>query len=127
MAAPGIQQRGPADADQVPGLRQAATAFAAGFCDRETPAAVALAVTEACANVVCHAYPDGDGELDLRGWLDGGFVVFVIADQGSGLTGVSRHKGLGMGLALMHRLGDARITSDGHGTCVELRFPRSSP
>lgn len=127
VAAQGIQQRVPADADQVPGLRRAASAFAAAYCDHDTQSAVALAVTEACTNVVRHAYPSGHGDLTLIGRLDDNHVIFEIADHGRWLAGLSRDKGLGMGLSLMQRLADTHITSNRPGTRVELRFRRRPP
>jgi two-component sensor histidine kinase len=112
----------------VPGLRRAATTFASTYCDHDTLQTVALAVTEACSNVVRHAYPEGQGGLTLTARLDGDCLIFEIADQGTGLTGSGRRDdGLGMGLMLMRRLAAAHITSDRHGTRVELRFPRCSP
>ena len=128
VAAIGIQHRVPADADQVPGLRRAATTFASTYCDHDTLQRVALAVTEACSNVVRHAYPDGSGELTLTARLDGSCVIFEVTDEGAGLTGSEpRDDGLGMGLMLMRRLATAHIASNGPGTRVELRFPRRPP
>jgi serine/threonine-protein kinase RsbW len=126
VAAPRIQQRVPADADQVPRLRRAATAFAGAFCDHDTELAIALAVTEACTNVVRHAYPAGDGELSLTARLEATDLVFEIIDHGTGIVAPSAPGSLGVGLVVMRRLADARITSDSHGTHVELRFPRRS-
>ena len=127
MVAPGIQQRVPADPDQVPRLRHAATSFAAPYCDDDTLQAVALVVTEACSNVVRHAYPEGHGEFTLTARLDGIDIVFEVVDQGVGLDGSPPAEGLGMGLMLMRRLAHAQITSNGQGTRVELRFSRRSP
>ncbi|WP_029895386.1 ATP-binding protein [Desulfohalovibrio reitneri] len=46
-----------------------------------------LAVTEGCANVVCHAYGGRPGNLEVRLLLEeeGGFVEVEIADWGMGL------------------------------------------
>jgi anti-sigma regulatory factor (Ser/Thr protein kinase) len=122
-----VQQRVPADADQVPRIRHAATAFAAAHCDDETRMAVALAVTEACTNVVRHAYPQGHGNLTLTARLDGPGLVFEVIDHGIGITAPSTAAGLGVGLQVMRRLASTHIASDGHGTHVELRFPRRIP
>jgi anti-sigma regulatory factor (Ser/Thr protein kinase) len=129
VAARGIQKRVPATADQVPLLRRAVTGFADAHCDHASDVqhAVALAVTEACANAVLRAYPDRDGELALSAGLDDGHLVVEIADDGIGLDGSSRHHdGLGLGLPLMHELAEAQIASDRAGTRVQLRFPRWS-
>ena len=45
---------------------------------------IALAVTEACANVVRHAYPDGDGEVEVEAALLDGDLVVCVSDAGWG-------------------------------------------
>jgi serine/threonine-protein kinase RsbW len=85
---------------------------------------IALVVTEACANVVLHAYPHTPGDLSVTAWVENGQLTIVIADDGIGLTGPSTRSGLGLGLRLMRELGDAHITSDHRGTQVRLTFPR---
>ena len=63
----GIRRTVRADADQVPRLRHAVQAFVEAYCagNNDLGSTVALAVTEACTNVVRHAYPAGDGEIEL--------------------------------------------------------------
>jgi anti-sigma regulatory factor (Ser/Thr protein kinase) len=63
--------------------------FAADHCDHSeaTRQAVALAVTEACANVVRHAYPETPGDLTLTGWVENDELTVVIADRGMASTG----------------------------------------
>jgi two-component sensor histidine kinase len=130
LAAPWIQRRVPADAQHVPRLRAAVGAFTRRHCDHseETRQAVALVVTEACANVVRHAYPEAQGELTLKAWVQDDELMLLVADTGVGLSpnGANRSAGLGLGLPLMRELATTTITSDQHGTQVELRFPRSS-
>jgi two-component sensor histidine kinase len=114
----------------VPRLRAAVTAFTRRHCDHseETRQAVALVVTEACANAVRHAYPDAPGDLTLRAWVQDDELMLLVADTGVGLSlnGETRRAGLGLGLPLMRELATTTITSDQHGTQVELRFPRTS-
>jgi len=128
MAAPRIEKRVPADAEQVPGLRAAVTAFAREHCDHseETRQAVALAVTEACANVVCHAYPDAPGDLTLIARVDDDELTLFVMDTGIGLCGATSRGGLGIGLSLMRALATTIISSDHNGTQVRLTFPRRS-
>ena len=45
-----------------------------------------LAVTEACANVVRHAYPDGTGDVRLRIVVEEQWVSVEVTDTGRGLT-----------------------------------------
>jgi serine/threonine-protein kinase RsbW len=85
---------------------------------------IALAVTEACTNVVLHAYPQAPGELTLTGWIDDDELNLVIVDNGIGLDGTSSHNGLGLRLHLIRELADADISSNHHGTQVRLTFAR---
>src|SRR4051795_5304949 len=59
--------------------------------------ALGLAVTEACANVVLHAYADRDtpGELELRACVVDAVLVVEVADQGRGMVPRIESAGLG--------------------------------
>jgi anti-sigma regulatory factor (Ser/Thr protein kinase) len=87
---------------------------------------VALAVTEAVANAVMHAYDDHEqaGEVVLRGWSAPGSVVLQVSDAGRGLLPRDDSPGLGLGLALIrHMADDVRIESSaGTGTALTLVF-----
>jgi serine/threonine-protein kinase RsbW len=61
---------------------------------------VALAVAEAVANVVRHAYPSGIGPLDCHADVDEGLLEIVVADRGSGFR-PQASAGLGAGLAII--------------------------
>ncbi len=65
---------------------------------------VKLAVTEACTNVVVHAYPDGEGALDVRAWVDGDRLTVVVLDDGRGIVPRPDSPGLGLGLPLIATL-----------------------
>ena len=82
-------------------------------------------MTEACANVVRHAYPETGGELTLTGWVENGELILVIVDRGIGLNGASDSDGSGLGLFLMRELANSEIVSDDHGTRVRLSFARN--
>ena len=81
--------------------------------------ALALAVTEACANVVRHAYAEAEalGDLEVRAARVDGHLVVEVADHGRGLAARSDGSGLGMGLSLISQLADA----------VEIRTERKRP
>jgi serine/threonine-protein kinase RsbW len=56
-----------------------------GFADvvempDQTLADVKLAVTEACTNVVVHAYPNADGPMGLRASVEEGILRVVVID-----------------------------------------------
>ena len=87
---------------------------------------LALAVGEACANVVVHAYPPGDvGPLIVEAEIDGQHIVVTISDQGSGMTPRPDSPGLGLGLPLIANLSDRLEIADGPegiGTEVTMAF-----
>ena len=88
---------------------------------------VALAVGEACANVVVHAYPPGDiGPLIIQASVvDSRELVVSVVDQGQGMTPRPDSPGLGLGLPLIANLSDRLEIQDGPdgvGTQVEMAF-----
>ena len=88
--------------------------------------AVALAVTEAVAIAVVHAYRDGDpGLVYVAASLEDGSLAVVVSDDGQGMTPRTDSPGVGLGLALIANLTDAmRIEHDGGGTAHALRARR---
>jgi serine/threonine-protein kinase RsbW len=66
---------------------------------------VKLAVTEACTNVVVHAYSNGD-EGPMRVWADvgDGHLTVVVSDEGQGILPRPDSPGLGLGLPLIATL-----------------------
>jgi anti-sigma regulatory factor (Ser/Thr protein kinase) len=65
-----------------------------------------LAVTEACANVVLHAYPTpqaGEFEVEARA-VPGVSVEVVVRDYGGGINRESPSPGAGLGLSLIGTL-----------------------
>src|SRR5687767_4931024 len=77
---------------------------------------LALAVGEACANVVVHAYPPGDvGPLIVHAEIKNGEVLVQICDQGQGMVPRPDSPGLGLGLPLIANLADKLEISDGEG------------
>lgn len=92
---------------------------------RETVHAVAVAVTEAAANAVLHAYAGtspGHVVLELSG--GSGRLEVVIRDTGSGLGHATSRGGLGQGLLLIEQLTDTlEVTSErNRGTTVRMCF-----
>jgi anti-sigma regulatory factor (Ser/Thr protein kinase) len=71
--------------------------------------AVALAVTEACKNVVMHAYVDRDapGDLEVRACIADAVLVVEVADDGRGMMPRVDGPGRGLGLPLIAQLSDA--------------------
>jgi serine/threonine-protein kinase RsbW len=97
----------------------------AGMSDLER---VRLALTEACANVVRHAYPDDPGMLDVGVCVDPETVIVEVRDCGVGVIGEPEppgETGGGLGLPLIDMLADrVEITPRLPGTSVRMTFDR---
>jgi serine/threonine-protein kinase RsbW len=87
---------------------------------------VRLAVGEACANVVVHAYRNASepGEIHLRALRDEDGLVVEVRDDGCGPSPRADSPGLGLGVPLMARLSRELqiLDRDPSGTLVRLTF-----
>lgn len=86
-----------------------------------------IALTEACTNVVVHAYDDEPGPLEVTMAREHGRLVLGVRDHGGGLRPLpARDEGgapLGFGLALIASLSDeVGIVAGRHGTEVRIAF-----
>jgi anti-sigma regulatory factor (Ser/Thr protein kinase) len=70
---------------------------------------IKLAVTEACTNVVVHAYEPGEGPMAVRAHVDeeAHSLTVVVADEGRGITPRADSPGLGLGLPLIATLAES--------------------
>jgi len=68
---------------------------------------VRLAVTEACTNVVRHAYGDRAGDIDVVVRPRGRALEVIVADNGRGMGPSPDTSGPGLGLPLMAALADS--------------------
>ena len=65
------------------------------------------AVSEACNNVVLHAYPTEPGPMIVSLAIHADSVEAVVRDRGRGITpGSVRNRGLGMGVAVINTMAD---------------------
>ena len=98
-----------------------------GFADvlevpDQTLADVKLAVTEACTNVVVHAYPDGEGPMGLRASVNDGVLRVVVVDHGRGILPRADSPGLGLGLPLIATLAESLELGTGTSEETEVRM-----
>ena len=102
-----VHMRGPAVAAQVATVRHAvldsAETLGIGRAPRND---IALAVSEACTNVVMHAYRGAavPGPLAVDAYRDNGEFVVVVCDEGIGMSPRADSPGLGLGLGLISHL-----------------------
>jgi serine phosphatase RsbU (regulator of sigma subunit)/anti-sigma regulatory factor (Ser/Thr protein kinase) len=83
-------------------------------------AAFAIAVTEACANSVEHAYGPGDETIDLRAKLNDGEAIVSVEDHGGWRE--PRGGNRGRGIPVMEEfMDDVAIDRRDEGTTVRLR------
>ncbi len=86
-----------------------------------------LAVYEALANVVEHAYPDGAllAPMWLTARIEGSDVLVTVSDVGRWREQEPQPY-RGQGLELMRRLTTMQIATGSRGTTVTLRAPRTT-
>jgi anti-sigma regulatory factor (Ser/Thr protein kinase) len=119
--------RYPSEVMSVPVIRHAVidAITAAGFTDAHLQFRVSLALTEATANAVCHAYPkDAPGRIDIQVHHTAtGAIVITVTDHGVGMHAHIGPPGMGLGLPMMRtQSNNLEIESDTNGTKITLRF-----
>jgi serine/threonine-protein kinase RsbW len=121
----------PARAENVAIVRHALAGLAEAM-DMETDRVADLktVVTEACMNVVIHAYEGEPGPLEVDAHRDEDLLVVVVRDQGAGIRPrpESRRQSLKMGLPLIAALSSSFEIrgGPGRGTQVTMRVVMSS-
>jgi serine/threonine-protein kinase RsbW len=119
----------PARAEGVGVVRQALAGMADALAfDPAVLSDMKMAVTEACTNVVVHAYGDDDpGELEVQMLAGEQGLTIVVRDHGTGIQPKPARTdtpALGLGLPLIAALSDAFELrgSAGSGTEVRMTF-----
>jgi serine/threonine-protein kinase RsbW len=131
LSQPPLLRHVPAHAAEVAGLRSAVASFAE-TCGVTEPARadVALAVGEACTNVVMHAYAGAEapGSLIVEASHFDGELVVEVRDEGRGILPRADSPGLGLGLSIIARLSHRlEIGKNGtSGTEVRMTFAVSA-
>ena len=123
----------PARSENVIVVRQAVAGLgeAIGFSEQRL-ADLKTVVSEACNNVVLHAYPEGeDGPIEIEASTDGDAIEVEISDHGSGFRPRPDEDGanLGLGLPLIASLSEGFEISGaaGRGTRTRVRLLAEAP
>ena len=115
----------PARAENVAVVRHAIGGLGEALAiDDQTLSDLKLAVTEACTNAVVHAYPDGEGPLEVAAYVGDERLLLVVRDEGRGIVPRTDSPGLGLGLPLIATLAEALElgTDDADRTEVRMTF-----
>ena len=129
--APEVLLTMPARPEGVGVVRQALAGMADALdFDASVLADMKMAVTEACTNVVVHAYEDAAGVLEVEMLADEAGLTIVVRDHGSGIQprpARTEPPALGLGLPLIAALSDSFELrgSAGQGTEVRMTFSYS--
>lgn len=121
-----LELRLAAEPSAVRVIRRAVRDFAIAHRVHDTDA-VALAVTEAVANAVVHAYRNGDrGDVRVVACAEPDRLVVVVRDYGCGMRPRPDSPGLGIGLPTIgHLAADFNIEApEAAGTRLRMHFPR---
>ncbi|HVY79041.1 MAG TPA: ATP-binding protein [Solirubrobacterales bacterium] len=126
----GLQIKLPAKAENVAVVRHALAGLAEQIGMDETGVAdLKTVVTEACMNVVVHAYPQGPGPLTVEADPDEDGLTVTVSDSGAGINpqADSERNSLKLGLSLIAALSSSFSISGGldRGTEVMMRVPLS--
>jgi anti-sigma regulatory factor (Ser/Thr protein kinase) len=127
-AGPEVLLNMPAKAEGVGVVRQALAGLADALAfDAAVLSDMKMAVTEACTNVVVHAYDEEPGELEVAMVAGEDDLTIVVRDHGTGIApkpARTEPPALGLGLPLIAALTDAFELrgSAGQGTEVRMTF-----
>lgn len=124
----GVQMKLAARAENVALVRHALTGAAESLgMGEEVIADLKTVVTEACMNVVAHAYGDEAGPLEVHAWADGEEMVVVVRDFGQGIRprADADHSSLRLGMSLIAAMTSGFEISggSGRGTTITMRLP----
>ena len=132
MSDAGLELTLPATAENVIVVRQAIAGLAEALgLDAQRIADLKTVVTEACNNVVLHAYEGEPGPLQVTAEPKDDELVVEVADEGHGFRprASEGEASLGLGLPLIAALSDSFEISggSGQGSRTTIRFGYSAP
>jgi anti-sigma regulatory factor (Ser/Thr protein kinase) len=121
----------PAVPDSIAVIRQTVSGICEALgADTRAIGDVKLAATEACTNVVLHAYSsDRPGTIELDALASRDELQLLVRDHGNGMTPAPMGEGLGLGLPLIAALTTTMTIEDaeGGGTEVSMTFALHDP
>jgi len=121
-ATPDLELKLPARADNIAVVRHAFGGLAEALdVGEQALADIKLAVTEACTNVVIHAYDDDElGPLEVAAFIDDRMLTVAIRDSGRGIVPRTDSPGLGLGLPLIATLAESLELGSGPADRTEV-------
>jgi anti-sigma regulatory factor (Ser/Thr protein kinase) len=123
VPSPDLELTLPARAENVAVVRHAFGGLGEAYdVGDQTLSDIKLAVTEACTNVVVHAYPDGEGPMAVSAVVLDDALRITVADDGHGLLPRPDSPGLGLGLPLIASLAATLELGSGDGQRTEVRM-----
>jgi len=126
VAPPEVLLKMPARPEGVGVVRQALAGMADALdFDPSVLADMKMAVTEACTNVVVHAYDERTGVLEVEMLADGDGLTIVVRDHGTGIQprpARAEPPALGLGLPLIAALSDSFELRGATGSGTEVRM-----
>jgi anti-sigma regulatory factor (Ser/Thr protein kinase) len=125
--APNVLLRLPNRAENVSLVREMLHGLADALrLDRSRLDDIKTAVSEACNNVVLHAYEGGEGPMELRVHINEDSLEVVVIDEGGGIRPrpVTDERMQGIGLSVIQALTDRTVFrgAAGEGTEVRMEF-----
>lgn len=116
----------PAIPDSIAVIRQTVSGICEALgADARTVGDIKLAATEACTNVVLHAYAEQNGgTIEVDALVGYGELQLLVRDHGNGMTPSPLAEGLGLGLPLIAALTSSLtiVEAEGGGTEVSMTF-----
>ena len=123
VPSPDLELTLPARAENVAVVRHAFGGIGEAYdVNDQALSDIKLAVTEACTNVVVHAYPQEEGPMAVSAFVGEGTLQVVVADEGHGMLPRPDSPGLGLGLPLIASLADTLELGSGAGQRTEVRM-----
>ena len=125
MGSPDLVLTLPARAENVAVVRHAFGGLGDALdVDDQVLADVKLAVTEACTNVVVHAYAGEEGPMEIAAAIVDDRLAIAVRDEGRGMLPRPDSPGLGLGLPLIATLSETLELgrSDDDKTEVRMTF-----